>query len=259
MRFPVSRRGLLLALVILLLYVLFLVVRIPAVVALDYAATGFPVSRYFQYQDLRGTLWRATASNVRVNRVYLGKLDWNINPLYLLLGSVHADIDFRSADGYGNAEVSMGLGGSTKISTARVNLPIASLTPLMYGLPLKTDGELALLIDDLHSVPGERLNIDGKIVWTNAAIQFRESLKLGDLSMVLTAAEKGSRGILSDAGGPLIVEGTLQLNPDGRYQLNMKLAARDKSDRDLNSSLAMLGRADQQGKVSFNYNGVFRF
>ena len=65
--------------------------------------------------------------------------------------------------------------------------------------------------------------------------------------------------LVSDSGGPLLVEGTFQLNPNGRYQLRLKLAARNKADNDLGASLAMFGRADKEGKVSINYNGNLRF
>ena len=255
MRLFISRRHVFLALFILMLYLIFLVARFPANLAFSLVANNTVMAKTLQFESLRGTIWNATAKETRLNRVYLGKLQWKLNPLYLLLAAIDLNVRFKSPQGFGKANVSLGTGGDTELVDARVDLPVQAITPLMYGVPVRPDGQLAMSVNRLEFVPGERLNIDGRLVWTNASIQFKEAIKLGDLSLLMTPDEKGSRGILSDAGGPLLVEGVLQLAADGRYQLKLKLAARDKNDTALDASLSMLGRADRQGKFSFNYNG----
>lgn len=259
MRFSVSKRGIYWGLGILILYGLFLLIKFPAGVAYEFGVAGTPLSRSFVFDKLEGTIWNATVQNLRVNRVLLGRLRWNLNPLSLLLGGISSEVDFRSTDGFGTGNLEIGMGGSLQIENARVSLPVESLAPLMYGVPVKPEGDLNLNIESLRRVPAERLNIEGKVTWTGAAIQFRDKVNLGDLSAVFSPVDNGSRGILSDAGGPLSVEGSLQIDADGKYQLRMKLAARDRNNRQLADSLSLLGRADRQGKVNINYNGFLRF
>jgi hypothetical protein len=68
-------------------------------------------------------------------------------------------------------------------------------------------------------------------------------------------AATGSKAVLADQGGPLQAEGTLEIQPSGQYTLNAKLASREPGQTPLNTALAVLGRPDAQGKVTFRHAG----
>jgi general secretion pathway protein N len=62
-------------------------------------------------------------------------------------------------------------------------------------------------------------------------------------------------GALPDVGGPVQINGTLQLKPDRTYLIDGLIAARPDAPRDVSNALQFLGAPDAQGRRPFSLSG----
>ena len=136
-------------------------------------------------------------------------------------------------------------------------LPVTELARLGPSLPLGLDGMVSLTLPALVVDSGGRIvAAEGSVVWHQAAMTAPQALELGDLQLQLHTENAGQVvGDISDRGGPLRVEGTLQLTPDGGYRVTATLAAAPDAPAALAQSLGWLGKPDAQGRYRLNYNG----
>ncbi len=80
---------------------------------------------------------------------------------------------------------------------------------------------------------------------------------MGELEIGLHEEEGMTLGQLSDTGGPLEASGEFSISPEGAYSIELKLAARDKTQQNLVQALAMMGNADAAGRTTFKHSGQF--
>ncbi|MDV7395332.1 type II secretion system protein N, partial [Arthrospira platensis SPKY1] len=71
-----------------------------------------------------------------------------------------------------------------------------------------------------------------------------------------TTEPAGVRGAIQDQGGPLALDGVLNLAPDGGYRFNGRTTIRDAGDQSLRQALDMLGPADNDGYWTLSFSGV---
>lgn len=227
---------------------------------------GFAYMQYQQYggqqafplelQGLSGTIWSGSAVQAVAWGRPLGRLEWSLSPWSLLLAK--ADIDWRltSGEGYLQGNLALKTAGQVRLNETGGQLPIRQLTALAPFMPVVAEGTVSLRVDEVVIAEGVIEQAEGKIVWNQAALMAPAAMKLGDLSMAVSRDEGGALvGHVTDHGGPLQAGGTVTLQPDGRYNLDLQLAAQAGADEGLRSGLAMLGRADAQGRYRLKYQG----
>ena len=83
---------------------------------------------------------------------------------------------------------------------------------------------------------------------------------LGGYKIVFPAEGAGAAdaltGALSDTGGPLAVNGTVQLKKDRSYLVNGMIATRPGAPGDMTRTLEILGEPDAQGRRQFTIEGT---
>lgn len=238
----------------LLVYLAALAITFPASRAYGLAhhyfgETPLPVAA----AGIDGSLWRGSADLLAVQGVKLGPAAWHISPLHLLGGALAGDWRVAPAGGNVEGRVRYGLDGTTELREVTGQLPVAWLLAQFAHLPVQVDGTLSLQLEGLTL--GPELSGSGTVVWNGAAITAPQSLKLGDLKLVITPAEGGGlSGALSDAGGPLSVAGTLSVSADRLYRIDARLAAREPGSP-LVQALRLLGPPGPDGKVKLQMSG----
>ena len=237
-------------------YLYFLVTNIPAATVYALLEKQMGTNGMFVLQGLSGTIWSGQASQARISQLNVGSLDWRLRPFALLTGTLGLDIATSGNNSRMQASIETGLSGRTlSIDKLQGKLPVQSLMPFFYGLPIAVDGQINTELVHAELEPGEKLILDGKLVWQNAALTAPQALKFGDLFFALRPDKNGSKILLSDQGGPLAAEGTAMIKASGEYKLNIYLAARDKNDANLSNALKLLGRVNSQGKVLISRTG----
>jgi general secretion pathway protein N len=238
------------------LYLVFLVITFPANVAYgywkEYAGKREPVT----LTGLSGSIWSGKASTSRIGSQVFDSLQWQFRPLSLLLGELEVLWEFRVADGYGKGVAGMNVLGNVTLNHVEGLLPVMHIAKLVRMDALKPGGSLGVDLDSVTIKDKIPTNITGNVTWHSAEVTLLKPMSLGNLQVKFEPADtQGIKGVLSDGGGPLQLDGLLTLNPDGQYDVNLALGLRDQQQTDLGNALRSLGRPDRDGKYKIKRSG----
>lgn len=224
------------------------------------AIPGLILSRF------HGSAWCGSAEQGTIHGQQVAAVSWQVRPWTLLFGGVGLSWQLNTpatAAGSGQesgivrGESLWNLDGSLEIPALEARLPVNQLAEALGMASLRPVGVMAIDLDHLSLLGTELKSINGTIVWQQAGIELMKPLQLGDLRLSLETRTDGILGIISDGGGPLALEGTLQLQPDGRYQFKATAQARGNDDnaRQLSAYLNSLGPRGPDGKIRITRTG----
>lgn len=205
-------------------------------------------------EDPSGTLWAGTCGELRSGELALSGLHWTLHPLSLL--GARAVLDLHSDDprAAGRAQVTLRFNGDAQIQA------LSALLPLQDGLsvlPKGWNGSIALSIARARIEDRRLAAIEGTVTAQQLS-STRPSLDLGSLQLEFPPAASGAPlGTLRDLGGPLSLQGHVRLTPDGGFELEATVAARDPGNTNLQQLLQMLGPANAQGAHELSLSGSF--
>ena len=238
------------------LYLVFLIVTIPAPFAYGVLKKKLAPEMPLQLGGVSGTLWSGRAMPALIGGQRVDSLSWKVQPLALLIGRIQANLEFRYGDSYGKAQIARGLTGKiyAKDIEARIGLQRMRLLPLLA--PLGMEGSLLLNLKEFSVDRRSIIEADGVLAWDNAVITVPTRTEFGNLRMTVTTGDDGVKATLADGGGPLQAEGLLNVTREGNYKFTGAFAARDPNQRMLVQGLQMLGRQGPDGKVNIVTNGA---
>jgi general secretion pathway protein N len=231
-------------------FLAFAIVTLPARVVL-----GQLESSGIRAGGVQGTVWKGRAQVLQIADANLGAVDWDLHVLPLFTARLVADLRIKRTDGFAETQVVLSptsvrfdaLTASLPLSAlpssafrgwkGTANLKFAALT-LRDGWPTAAEGTLDVI--DLTGPAQRPFNLGSyRVVFPEAA---------GD-SGVLT-------GALSDLGGPLQLNGKVELKTDRSYLLDGMIATRPDAPRDIANMLQFLGAPDAQGRRPFSLSGT---
>lgn len=260
-RVPLPRRlpripmaGLKYVLVGFIAWLVFLVATLPASLAYGKLVAGTPAQRTLSLNGIQGTLWSGSAASARIGGIAVGRLEWDMRVLPLLTGRVGARVSMQGNGLRADGDVALGFGGEMQLSDVVARVPAQSLMPLFYGYPVSLAGEFSANLEQLTVQQGQSFVAQGRVAWQGAGVSAPQALEFGDLLLSLEPQDAGSKGVLADKGGPMQIEGLINIAANGQYDLDARLAAREEQGN-LKAALGMLGRPDAQGKVNFKRRG----
>ena len=241
------------ALVVLavMLFALTVLVRAPA----RWLVAALP--RSIECQAPSGSVWSGTCGRLQAPGVSLSAVSWALHPFALALGRL--DLDLRSGDGRApaRARVSMGLGGTLRLTDLKAELPVdAGFLPLF---PPGWSGQLQLALEGMEFNHGNLARLRGTAIARSLAQQ-HPAMPFGSYELRFDGAGRTDGAIvgeLRDLGGPLAVSGTLTIRHGHEYELNGLAAARPEATAELAKAVEFLGPADAQGRRSYSLAGSF--
>lgn len=241
-----------------LLYFFFLISSLPAKMVIAWV---MPKSNAgLSIVSPQGTVWSGKVASIGARGININNFKWDLNVFSLLYGNISIDFVFGDTETHGKGEVSLSLGSNKiEVDNLEAAMPISLFEPLIVGVPAKLDGQLSALFESIVFAPGDEILAKGNLVWNSAAVTVLQTVQLGDLKLSLLPRDKGSHGVLKDAGGPLILEGTVQLSNKGQYQAAIKVGTRSTAEAALKQSMPFLGRAGADGKVQIRRSGNLPF
>jgi len=238
-------------------YLIFIIAEFPAAVAYQYFVQPLDKKRAVNLQGLSGTLWSGKAAQSRVANITLGQLQWGIQFMPLLMGKLGLDIQLENNRDQVNAELTAGMSGVLEVSNLQGQVPVTTFTPLFYGPPIAVKGQVSADIKHAEIKQGRKIIVDGKATWHNAALTAPTAFEFGNLFAAFRPQPDGTKILLSDQGGPLTLEGTIQIKNSGEYKANIYLGSRG-DNADLKNALKMLGRTNPQGKILITRTGKLK-
>jgi len=235
------------------IFLLTLLVRLPA------AALTWLLPAGVQCLSPSGTLWQGECTDLRTPDVELAGVRWSLHAWSLLRARAALDVQSDDARTSGSAHLTLHPGGGIDIQTLQG-------TALMPGplspLPAGWSGELELAIAQASLRNGHISSLQG-VITARRLHSERPTAELGSFELRFpgagTAAESpGSPmvGALRDLEGPLSLQATITLTPDGAYELEGSLATRADASVELQQLTQMLGPADAQGRRPFSLAGT---
>lgn len=240
----------------LAVYGVSLLVMLPAEPVLEWAAPrlqqqGVAVAA----SGLEGTVWSGEAASLSVNGVSLGRADWELHQLQMLLGRIGAHWMVQPEGGYLSGDLTAA-GEEIRLAEVEGRLPAAQVMAYAPALPVHIEGEISARMERLTLAQSQLREVQGTLVWHGAAVTAPMEMALGDLRVELTTAADGNIvGDISDAGGPLELAGEVVLSPQGTYRLELNLASRAGASPELEQALGLLGRPGPGGKRRLTYSG----
>lgn len=246
-----SKTNIYLGLYGLILYLLFMLSNIPAQQVWQYVPQADKAR--LQLGHIQGTIWSGEVDSLRVNRLALGQFDWDLNLLPLFIGQLALDAKINGSLGKLQSHLALSTDGRLQANDFSGTIPAESLNP--YTLPAMLGGDISLNINKLIYMANQQLQIEGEAIWHKATISMLQTLEIGDVRIVSKAETEGSVINLSNKKSALGIEGTIKLNANGRYNVNLTLMNRDSTRKDIRSLLPMLGQVDAAGKVHIKRQG----
>jgi len=236
----------------ILSYLVFALVTLPASVV---------ISRLEPYgvraAGVSGTAWNGSAQVFQVAGINVGQLSWDLHVVPLFTLKAVADVDVRRVDGFARGVVSAGK-TRLELTDFSASLPVAALPPQVApgGWTGVVNARFASLVVE-NDWP---TSADGMIDLADLTGPARRPVNIG--SYQVRFPEKGTTtdtlvGAINDTGGPIQINGTIQLKAaDRSYLLDGLVATKPNAPADFARTLEFLGPPDAQGRRQFSLSGT---
>jgi hypothetical protein len=232
------------------LFLLFLVVLLPARVVIGWAAPP-----NVAFHGVTGTIWSGSAAQFGVNGKLVGRLRWSDGSILTLIGRPAWDIELDRTDGFLRGRIAASPGGDV---SAR-DLEGATSLPALKGLaPVgNADGNLSIRFDELAVADGLLDLIRGRVVIDGLRPPGLREGTLGTVSVSFPGDDEAPlTGLIEVEGGPIsVADARILLQPDGSYEIAGRVAAADNASRDITQALQFMGSPDREGYRQFSLAG----
>ena len=235
----------------LVAFLLFALVTLPAGIVLSFVhPPGVTLA------GVSGTLWKGRAQAVRSGATHVGSLEWDLNVLSLFTGKLGADVKVTRSDGFAQGSVATGAGGLITVRGLTASLPLGALpSNLIRG---GWTGTVNVKLAQLAVQNSWPVAATGTVEVMDLVGPANKPAALGSYKVAFpegAATAEGLKGELSDAGGPLAVNGTVAINKNRSYLVSGLIATRPGAPSDIARTLEILGEPDAQGRRQFAIEG----
>ena len=186
-----------------------------------------------------GSIWEGRAAGVIVRGHGLGSLSWDAEPAGLLALQPAWRLDLRTADGFlaGRFAASL-LGNRQRIDDLEGALELASLPPAL--VPQGVAGQARIGLQTLQLESGWPAAVTGRA--TVAELELPGViLALGPFEFVFPEHDGTPVGAIRSLGGPLAVDGQIELPGPGQWRFSADLAPGEDPPRELVDGLRFVG------------------
>ncbi len=204
-----------------------------------------------------GTLWNGRAQAVRSGALHVGSVEWKLDILRLFTGKLGADVKVTRTDGFAQGSIAAAPGGQITLRAFNASLPVSALpSNVVRG---GWTGTLTLKLGQLTLENSWPVAATGTVEVTDLVGPANRPAALGNYKVVFPAEGAGTAdaltGALTDTGGPLAVNGTVQLNKNQSYLVSGLIATRPGAPSDMTRTLEILGEPDTEGRRQFAIEG----
>ena len=200
-----------------------------------------------------GSVWSGRADTIGINYRDIGALEWDLSLWPFFTGRIGGDVSLYLTDGLLQADTLLAGSGDAALQTLEGRLSLTELQPFLPMLPITLGGVLEINVEKLVIPAGGVPKGRGVIVWRDAEMLAPQQHRLGDLTLTLSPGKNGGTLVeVSDNGGPLQVEGSVEVDAKQRYKIDLRLGSVDKG---LSQFLSVLGKRDSKGRVAVKLEG----
>jgi general secretion pathway protein N len=200
-------------------------------------------------QGFSGSFWHGSADSAALavagGHLQLGRLQWNLSPVSLLLLSPRVEVETRWGRQSLAADIKVSRDGKLRLRDCTATLP-ASL--VRQWLPVQLRGSLNFLTEDLSFSGQYPHEGSGRLVWQDAHwIGNTTSQDLGDYVLEFDVKDAGQvEGRVSTLSGPIMVQGTVKLAQQ-QYSLDLMLSSESGIPPELGNALQLVAEPTDSG------------
>ncbi|MGH8283558.1 MAG: type II secretion system protein N [Gammaproteobacteria bacterium] len=236
----------------IIVYLVFLLATFPAAYAVTWLQNRLPEVRMV---GVSGSVWAGSAQDLTLSGRSWGALQWHFDWRAPFTGRLGYSLQLHGSDLSLHGQVAASRRASLFLRDWRGQLDVARLEPWLPLPSGSVSGTLRLRLSRVVLVNGRPTVADGVVTGEGIRLAWPQPVALGNYQLKLqTQATGGIRGDLLDTAGPLILQGSLNLAPNGHYQVSGTLASRDPANTGLNNLLHYLP-ADASGNHPFQFSG----
>lgn len=225
-------------------FVFFLVLNIPAQVIPPFLV-GTPANM----TGLTGTLWNGAAQNFSVDQLQFGQARWRWKPGGLLAGRM--EFDFQAGDPGHQLSGRFGLSVSGNVHARNAKLEL--LLSQLGAMPFGTQASVSVGIESLTMAGDWPEYASGTIHLIDTRMKVPGELILGDFEGYFRIENGGNlRADFFDLEGALEIDGKLDLDASGNYQVTGLIRPRGRMSRRLQNILNFMPRDNGVYELSFS-------
>lgn len=193
-----------------------------------------------------GTVWEGRAMELALGDQSLGSLSWDARVARMLLLRPSWDIELRRPDGYARAGVGLSLFGNRQyISDVDASVSLGTLPRAI--VPDGVAGEARLALQRLEVADGWPTAIAGRATVANLELP-GVILALGPFEFSFPEDSEPPVAEIRSLGGPLAVDGRVDLPARGQWRFSAELAPGEDPPRELIEGLAFVGEDIGEGR-----------
>ncbi len=203
---------------------------------------------------LSGTAWSGQAKVLQIDGNNLERVRWQLKPWSVLLGQLKLDFKLDGANAAGQTQIGLRPDGGIELSDVDMRLDAAQLSAL-FNMPVDLAGQFDLQLESAELMGQTLQSAQGTVRWLRATVTSPVLQSLGEYVAQLSTADEGIKALVKDEGGPLQLDGTALLTPEGAYNFNGSVSVRDTQEQLLVQGVRALGRPGKDGRVPLRYSG----
>jgi hypothetical protein len=188
---------------------------------------------------VEGTVWRGRAAEVFLQERSLGALAWHARPARLIRLQPTWALELRRQDGYARAQAAFSLTGRRQtITDLDASLSLASLPPAI--VPIGVAGQVRMSLQRLVLEQGWPVAIAGRASVADLELP-GVIMALGPFEFRFPEQSGSPLAEIRSQGGPLDVDGRVELPARGQWHLRADLAPGEDPPQELVDGLVFVG------------------
>jgi hypothetical protein len=203
---------------------------------------------------ITGTVWKGHTTRLEIEDFNLGEVTWHIKPVYLLIGRLKTEFEFKRSDLEGKGDVIVKM-SSLGVENAYVFGDSKFLEAYISPYGISVSGEFGLTIDSFYANSQGPESARGQLQWHEARFNSPANLALGDVTLDLDQQGTAAIATITNTGNALSVDGKADLNQNWEYGARIRLSPTPSTPRDIRQGLALFGTPDPQGGVTLSRSG----
>ncbi len=232
----------------LLVFVIGLVLLFPARVAYRWFAPA-----EFVASGISGSVWNGRATEATAYGTYFHDLSWRIRLLELVTAKLGYSIESKLASGFVEANIAVGIGGTLRATDLKATLPLSSMQSISSLAGIR--GSVSADFTELKIVSGMPVIADGILEISGLSLPLVSPDPLGGFRAEFFSQDSGITASIEDTNAVIDLAGSLQLSPEGSYQLLAQLTANSDTPAPIRQQLQFLGPANDRNQHELRLEG----
>jgi len=205
-------------------------------------------------QAVSGSVFSGQSARLIYQGIDLGPVHWQFRPAALRQGRFEYRLRLSSPDNLLRARVGVSLSGKVYGRELVATLPSNRWINHFSPVTILSSGDLELVLETFELNNDFAQGVAGRLAWEDAAILDPVNLVLGQVVLDIHSRDGTLLGTVTKPG-ELGLAGTLELMPDGRYNVDLLLQPGGRIDGEVLELLDAMVGIGPEGDYRIRYAG----